>query len=139
MKRIKILPRELKPFMSVVFLLLLASGLLVSQDNHWDVPSPAKSKQNPFLGDKQAIIGGKQTYEQLCLVCHGARGRGDGMAGITLKPRPSNFTKKAVQSQTDGALFWKITEGRPPMARYKEVLTEEQRWQLVNYIRTFGK
>jgi len=40
-----------------------------------------------------------------------------------------------VQNQSDGAIYWKITNGNPPMASYKETLTEEQRWQLVNYIR----
>ena len=55
-----------------------------------------------------------------------------------LKPRPGNFTKDAVQLQTDGAIYWKMTEGRAPMASYKTALTEQQRWQLVNYIRQLG-
>lgn len=54
---------------------------------------------------------------------------------MALKPWPANLTKDLVQDQSDGALFWKITEGRTPMAAYKDVLTEEERWQLINFIR----
>ena len=75
----------------------------------------------------------------MCAICHGNYGKGDGMAGSSLTPRPTNFTISKVQAQSDGALYWKLTEGRAPMASYKTILKKEQRWQLVNYIRTFKK
>ena len=81
---------------------------------------------------------GRKLYASYCASCHGDKGKGDGLAGMTLKPRPANFKKDALQAQSDGAIFWKITEGRAPMAAYKGALTEEQRWQLVNYIRQLG-
>jgi mono/diheme cytochrome c family protein len=58
------------------------------------------------------------------------------MAGMALKPRPADFSKDIIQNQTDGAIYWKLTEGKAPMAAYKETLTKEQRWQLVNFIRS---
>jgi hypothetical protein len=67
------------------------------------------------------------------------KGKGDGMGGAGLTPKPSNLTSDAVQSQTDGAIFWKITEGRTPMASYKASIPEKKRWQLVNYMRTLKK
>ena len=85
------------------------------------------------------LLKGKKLYNQMCAVCHGAKGKGDGVAGAALNPKPTNFTSASVQAQTDGAIFWKITEGRSPMASYKTILKEEQRWQLVNYLRTFKK
>lgn len=111
----------------------------VLQNNDWVAPKSADNLKNPFKGDETALKKGKITYQNMCAICHGDKGKGDGMAGMSLKPKPSNFTSEKVQSQSDGALFWKLTTGRAPMAAYKDIISEEQRWQLVNYIRTFKK
>lgn len=105
----------------------------------WKAPATAKNIANPLKSNSEATAEGKKLYSNMCAVCHGNKGRGDGIAGMTLKPRPSNLTQALVQDQTDGEIYWKLTEGRAPMASYKELLTEEQRWQLVNYLRTFKK
>ncbi len=105
----------------------------------WKAPASAKTIKNPLKGNVQATKEGKKLYDSMCAVCHGNKGRGDGVAGMALNPRPANFTKSVVQDQTDGEIYWKITNGRLPMAAYKDILTEEQRWQLVNYLRTFKK
>ena len=110
-----------------------------SASGQWVAPAAAKNYKNPFSGDAKATMAGKKLYKQYCVICHGARGKGDGVAGMTLQPRPSNFTKPEVQNQPDGAIYWKLTKGRSPMASYKTTLTKDQRWQLVNYIRTFKK
>mgnify|MGYP003109959153 FL=1 len=72
----------------------------------------------------------------LCFVCHGPKGKGDGMGGAGLTPKPTDLTTEEFQSQSDGAIFWKITEGRAPMASYKTSIPEKKRWELVNYLRT---
>ena len=95
--------------------------------------------KNPYKGNAAATAEGKKLYMKFCKICHGGKGRGDGIAGINLKPRPRDFTSEKLQEQTDGAIFWKIKTGRPPMAAYEKILKEEQRWQLVNYIRELGK
>ncbi len=105
----------------------------------WKAPATAKNIKNPLKGNTQATNEGKKLYANMCAICHGNKGKGDGVAGMTLNPRPANFTKSIVQDQTDGEIYWKITNGRLPMASYKDILTEEQRWQVVNYIRTFKK
>ena len=126
---------------SIAIGFLILSGLfnsdLYGQNNIWVAPKSADQLKNPFKSSSTAVAEGKKIYQQLCTVCHGPKGKGDGVAGMTLKPRPANFTKDIVQDQSDGAIYWKVTEGRAPMAPYKAALTEEQRWQLVNYIRTF--
>jgi len=53
-----------------------------------------------------------------------------------LEKKPADLSTK-VKAQTDGALFWKISEGRSPMVSWKS-LSETQRWELVNYIKTFA-
>lgn len=83
-----------------------------------------------------AAANGKKTYKVLCVVCHGAKGKGDGVGGSGLTPKPTNLITAEVQSQTDGAIFWKMEEGRPPMASYITVIPEKKRWELINYIRT---
>lgn len=119
------------------FLLGGASAPQDAQSGKWVAPAWADTLENPFSGDQKATEAGKKIYAQLCAICHGAKGKGDGIAGMSLKPRPANLTSEDVQKQSDGAIFWKITTGKPPMASYKASLTDEQRWQLVNYIRTF--
>lgn len=110
-----------------------------AQTKPWVAPSTSNANKNPFSGNEDATKKGKAIFTQMCSMCHGVKGRGDGMAGTALTPKPANLTSDKVQSQSDGAIFWKITEGRTPMASYKTVLTEEQRWQVINYIRTLKK
>ncbi len=105
----------------------------------WKAPPEADITENPFRNDVKAAVAGKKVYMQMCAICHGDKGKGDGIAGTALNPRPVNFTDEGIQSQTDGAIFWKLTVGRPPMAGYKDILTVEQRWQLINFIRTYKK
>ncbi len=105
----------------------------------WKAPKEADQISNPMKGNADAVKAGKKLYRQQCAICHGDTGKGDGVAGMNLNPRPASFLSERVQNESDGAIFWKITNGNPPMAAYKDLLTEEQRWQLVNYIRTLSK
>lgn len=109
-----------------------------AQSSDWKAPPSAKELRNPVRNDPSAIASGKALYSEICEVCHGQKGKGDGLAGMALNPRPANLTKEIVQRQSDGEIYWKLTEGRPPMASYKDVLTERQRWELVNFIRELG-
>jgi cytochrome c553 len=111
----------------------------IPQSENWTAPSEMDEVTNPFTNNPEATKKGKIIYNQLCAVCHGKKGKGDGMAGAGLNPRPSNLQLDLVQNQSDGALFWKITEGRSPMASYKQALNDSQRWQVVNYIRELRK
>lgn len=112
---------------------------LNDQNGAWKAPKEANDLKNPFVDNATELVKGKKLYNQMCAVCHGAKGKGDGVAGTALNPKPTNFTLASVQAQSDGALFWKLSEGRTPMASYKKMLKEDQRWQLVNYLKTFKK
>jgi len=111
----------------------------VLQDDSWKAPEYADKLVNRLKDLAEASKKGKAIFDTQFLICHGTEGKGDGVAGMGLTPRPANLTSKKVQSQSDGAIYWKITPGKPPMASYKGAFSKTQRWQLVTYIRTLGK
>jgi len=131
--------------------LLIATGSIHLQslagaapDNStWKAPARAARKQNPIPSDPGSITKGKQLYTTACFPCHGAAGKGDGPSAPTLERngapiRPGNLSDPKRWEETDGELFWKITEGNSPMPSWGPTLTEEQRWSIVNYIRTLA-
>jgi mono/diheme cytochrome c family protein len=120
-----------------VFLILLSS--FIFQNNEWVAPEEASMKMNPVEPNEKSLKLGKKVYNKMCWTCHGSEGKGDGPASATLTPKPADFTNQKIQDQKDGALFWKITTGKGTMASYKNSLTEDQRWAVVNYIRTLKK
>ncbi len=122
--------------------MLMAVSVVMSfkiADSGFNAPASADSKVNPLKGDAAATAAGKKLYDINCSICHGAKGQGDGVAAAGLSKPPANHTTAAVQGLSDGALFWKITEGKGPMPSYKAIYNDTQRWQLVNYIRTLAK
>jgi len=120
---------------------ILAFLLLVSmqQTGQWTAPPSADAVKNPLAHNPQAAKEGATLFTKQCLMCHGNKGMGDGPVGINLNPRPGNLLLPKAQKLTDGALFWKISNGKAPMPTFKSSLTETQRWQLVDYIRELDK
>lgn len=127
--------------MKQILLIICAFGFfnLTSAQDKWTAPEDSKSLVSPLGDQKAAAAAGKRVFRSTCMLCHGPRGEGNGPGGAGLNPKPANFTTKEVQGQSDGELFWKMSNGRNDMAAFKDSLTEEQRWQLVAYIRTFAK
>ncbi len=109
------------------------------QASIWTAPSSAVKMTNPVVVDAKSLEAGKAIYTKNCNDCHGKKGKGDGPKSGDIDKSPQDFTKEAFQKQTDGGLFWKITEGRKPMPSFKKDLTDLQRWQVINYVRTLGK
>lgn len=101
----------------------------------WKAPGEADQLKSPFTYDLVSEEKGRGLYNLYCRTCHGEGGKGDGPAGKDLIAKPSNFHDKRVKSESDGALFWKMSTGNKSMPSFKDVLSDEQRWQLVSYIR----
>jgi len=115
---------------------MILGFVAVASAEEWKAPTSAKAMKNPV--EKTAgLKAGKSLFNTNCAMCHGNTGRGDGPAGAALNPKPENLVGKEVQRQTDGDLFWKISEGRGAMPPWKS-LAEKDRWSLVQYIRSLA-
>jgi mono/diheme cytochrome c family protein len=98
-------------------------------DPSWVAPPDAAARKNPVAGDAEALAGGRKLFLHKCAECHAEDGSGLDEA--------ANLQAPDVQKQSEGALFWKITNGNvkrgmPPFSK----LPETQRWQIVSYVRT---
>jgi mono/diheme cytochrome c family protein len=109
------------------------------QQSTWHAPKYADTLKNPLKNNAAAAKSGEIVYGKMCAVCHGDKGKGDGIAGANLAKKPADHTSTQVQSLSDGALFWMISNGNAPMPGYSSSLKVNERWQLVNYIRELGK
>lgn len=112
---------------------------IAAQNKIFTAPKEADALKNPLAGNTETLKYAKVLYTTYCAPCHGDKGKGDGVAASGLAKKPADHTSDLVQKQADGALFWEMSEGDNPMPAYKTVLTENQRWELVNYIRTLAK
>jgi mono/diheme cytochrome c family protein len=117
---------------AAITLVVSAGTAVVSAQGPWVAPADAKATKNPIKGVGDA----KKAVETNCVSCHGPGGKGDGPAAAALPPpKPANWTSDAVQKQSDGEIFWKMSNGRGAMPPWKH-LPEKERWEIVNYIRT---
>ncbi len=116
--------------------LVLAAAVLAQ--GPWVAPASEKVKKNPLPGDKKVVEQGEKVAKVNCVSCHGPTGRGDGAAAGALNPKPADWTSARVQDETDGEIFWKISNGRGAMPPWKH-LSENDRWAVIRYIRSLKK
>jgi len=131
--------KKIIPGLGFIILFMFLIGLHVcaqTKGTKWEPPKEADNVKNPLAGNTEVLKYAEVIYTTYCTPCHGFKGKGDGPAAAGLTVRPANHTSAAVQNQTDGALYWELTTGHNPMPSYKTALTDNQRWELVNYIRT---
>ena len=125
--------------LALVAILIAVTATVVNTARHWSATSAARKLKNPVPPTAEAIAAAKQDYREHCQSCHGEKGDGKGEKAPELSVAPGDFTDlRTMRSRTDGELFWQITRGRLPMPAFDDKLTDQQRWQLVDYIRTFA-
>ena len=129
----------MKKVFYVLFVVLMISACganeISSDDAIESVPVEYFGKSNPLGAD--AAEDGAVTFKSTCASCHGEEGRGDGVASASLNPPPKNLAELQMQVGDD-YLFWKISDGSigTAMVPWRGILTEEQIWELVAFVRT---
>ena len=105
----------------------------------WEVPAKYKNMENKYAGEDEDGIG-EDLYKQHCRSCHGKEGYGDGSKAKELDTELNDLTSEEVQAQTDGALYYKAIIGRDEMPNFeKKVRDEEDRWMIINYLRSLAE
>ena len=119
-------------------MLVLMSFIYSSQPKPWPVPEKNSKMVNPVKSDATSIAAGKALYNIHCKSCHGAKGKGDGSKAAQLDTECGDFTAASFHSQSDGALYYKTSEGRKDMPSFKKKIPDaDDMWAVVNYMRTF--
>ena len=113
--------------------------------NTWELPADADKTKNPTTATAESIAKGKELYMEKtkgnCVFCHGETGAGNEANFPKLRRKPADLTNKEHMAEmTDGELYWKITKGiMGIMPAGEKRMNEEERWHVVNYVRTLGK
>ncbi len=102
--------------------------------------APVVDRPNPVPATTASLTAGERIYRQQCDACHGVTGAGDGPAAAGLRPRPVDLRVHVAAGHSDGFFFYWISEGfkGTAMPAFKNRLSVEERWHVVNFIRTFA-
>jgi mono/diheme cytochrome c family protein len=126
----------------------ISSGAGAQQDvskNTWELPEDADKTKNPTTATPESVAKGKELYMERtkgnCVFCHGDTGTGNEANLAKLRRKPADLTnKERMTAMTDGEVFWKVSKGiQGIMPAGEKRMSEEERWNVVNYVRTLAK
>lgn len=107
-----------------------------------ETPADFKDKKNALAGNADAIKAGEGLFKAQCVSCHGAEADGNSDAGKALNPPAGNLRVADLQAMSDGYWFWRVSKGGvganisgSAMQAFETTLSEEQRWQVIAYLR----
>ena len=103
----------------------------------WNIPAAASAKNSYIQFTPATTKAGEAIYTENCMSCHGNPGKGNSLKG--LNPVPPDLGGATTQQRSDGDLFFIITTGKVIMPSFGTVLTEDQRWKVISFIRSFNK
>jgi len=113
--------------------------------NTWELPEDADKTKNPTTATAESVAKGKELYMERtkgnCVFCHGDTGAGNEANLAKLRRKPADLTnKERMTAMTDGEVYWKISKGiQGIMPAGEKRMSEEERWHVVNYVRTLTK
>ena len=113
--------------------LLMLSFAVSAQD--WIVPDDQKNIANPLPYNLDNVKKGKELFLKNCKSCHGDPGKNNA---LPLVPPPVDITSEKMQKNSEGEIFYKITNGRGTMPQFKATISDDDRWRIVNYIQNFN-
>ena len=113
--------------------------------NTWELPEDADKTKNPTPATPESVAKGKELYlnkdKGNCIFCHGETGAGNEANLSRLRRKPADISnKERMTAMTDGEVFWKISKGiNRIMPAGERKMSEAERWDVVNYVRTLAK
>ena len=113
---------------------LAGLGAIEVMAHGWMAPMEAAEMKNPIVLDAGSTMTGKEAYLDNCATCHGENLEGLKAEEAGLDNDTPNL-KERLKTHTDGDFFWKINEGKGEMPSFKDELSEEEKWHIINYIR----
>jgi mono/diheme cytochrome c family protein len=121
----------------VAFFLLVLASCAENKNarQSWRVPDAAIETLNPILYTVESVVKGKTLFEQHCQQCHGYWGEGNGVIGLSLDKRPANLLRIAGK-KAEGEFAWKIAEGRGEMPAFRNKLSDDDIWNIVNFVQS---
>jgi hypothetical protein len=122
----------IKKFLSLLMIVLIALPLVAQE---WVVPAENITMLSPFAFNDSIRKSGAELYNTNCKSCHGDPGKNNV---IKLVPVPPDPASAKMQNNPDGALQFKIAEGRSPMPSFKNILSASDIWRVISYIRSFN-
>jgi mono/diheme cytochrome c family protein len=99
----------------------------------------AAARKNPVAATPESVKKGAALFAIYCTPCHGTSGKGDGLVAAKFVPPPDLTNADLQKVRTDG--YWQsyLSVGGAVMPSYAEALTPDERWDVVNYVRTLAK
>lgn len=125
----------MKTKMNLIALAVLMFLGIPVMSQEWEVPSDQLNIENPSPYNLENVRKGKDLFMQNCKSCHGDPGKNNH---LPLVPPPPDVTSEQMQVNTDGGLFYKITEGRGGMPQFESTVSEDDRWRIINFIRNYN-
>lgn len=131
--------KTLKFFMIIGIVSFTVYSFTSEVQDEWIVPAEYVNMKNPTDPSVDLAIG-KSLYSKHCKSCHGKEGYGDGPKAKDVEGDLGDFSSSEYQAQTDGELFYKTSFSRGDMPEYtKKMPDDEDRWLIVNYMRTMAE
>lgn len=120
--------------------LLAAGGLTLALPPLAVEAYPDTYRRSDVPYEAISVENGERLFAKHCTQCHGAGGKGDGIRAASLPKRPANLTEPHTALHTAGDMFWWLTHGIPAgdMPGFAGDLSEEERWDLINFLRAFS-
>lgn len=118
---------------ALIFCLMLLPSFARGQD--WVVPDDRKGRLSTFPFTDETRKEGERFYKINCQSCHGDPGKGNYIA---LVPAPGDPATEKIQRNSDGEIFYKLTVGRGQMPSFRSVLSTDEIWKVVSYLRSFN-
>jgi len=133
--------REAVSIMGLIISALIMIAFVVPQDQTTvkpkEIPKGYKTMANPYKEDASLNMVGLRNYNRHCVSCHGKKGLGDGAMSKNLKTFPGNLTTAEFNKHTDGEIYFLSFIGVTEKPDFIKLMpNEEDRWAVVNYVRT---